>query len=93
MKYIDSDEFSLLSWRGSNGHIRATEIMHWLKKHPEVEQWVAIDDIDMSKRPDVRKDCDEWGLEKSVLTPRSTEGIKQSGIKDKVIAILNEKQV
>jgi hypothetical protein len=31
----------------------------------------------------------EWGLTNFVLTPKSIEGIKQSGIKEKIITFLN----
>jgi hypothetical protein len=27
---------------------RATEILKWLEAHPEIKEWVAIDDLDMS---------------------------------------------
>ena len=32
----------------------------------------------------------EWGLKNFVLTPKNNEGIKQSGIKEKVIKFLND---
>ena len=32
----------------------------------------------------------DWGLTNFVLTPKSSEGIKQTGIKDKIIKILND---
>jgi hypothetical protein len=65
---------------------RHVEILHWLKQHPEVTHWVAIDDLNMAKNYD---DIERtWGLENFVLTPRSMEGIKQSGIKEKVLEFL-----
>jgi hypothetical protein len=48
--------------------------------------WVAIDDLSMGKSEPWK---DVWGLENFVLTPRASEGIKQSDIKDKVIKFLN----
>jgi hypothetical protein len=60
---------------------RSCEILHWLSEHPEVTHWVAVDDLDMTLN-------DSWGLENFVLTPRKREGIKQSGIKDKIIKFL-----
>ena len=61
---------------------RHIEILHWLKEHPEVTNWVAVDDLDMSKR-------DGWGLENFVHCKRPyNEGIKQSGIKEKIIKFL-----
>jgi hypothetical protein len=33
----------------------------------------------------------EWGLENFVYTPLSNQGIKQSGVKDKILKFLNGK--
>jgi hypothetical protein len=61
---------------------RHIEILHWLKEHPEITHWVAVDDLDMSKK-------DGWGLENFVHCKRPyNEGIKQSGIKEKIIKFL-----
>ena len=63
---------------------RSLEILEYLKDHPEITKWVAVDDLDMSLR-------EGWGLTNFVLTPRKYyEGIKQSGVKDKIIKFLNE---
>ena len=62
---------------------RHVEILHWLKQHPEVTHWVAIDDLNMAKSFDNIERT--WGLENFVLTPRSREGIKQSGIKEQIL--------
>lgn len=56
---------------------RSFEIKTWLKENPEVTNWVAVDDLDMRNY--------NWGLKNFVLCSKSTEGIKQSGIKDKII--------
>jgi hypothetical protein len=32
----------------------------------------------------------DWALDNFVLTPRGNEGIKQSGIKEKIIKFLND---
>lgn len=56
---------------------RSFEILYWLSKHPEVTHWVAVDDLDMSKT-----------LNNFVLTPRCSEGMKQSGIKEKILNFL-----
>lgn len=54
---------------------RTEEIIKYATKH-NMEKWVAIDDLDMSKMlPE----------ENFVLTPRANEGIKQSGIKHKIL--------
>jgi hypothetical protein len=64
---------------------RVVEIRQYLYDHPEITHWVAIDDLDMGKNGEPWKN---WGLDNFVLTPRSNEGIKQSGIKEKVIKYL-----
>jgi hypothetical protein len=64
---------------------RVIEIKQFLHDHPEVTHWVAIDDLDMGKNDEGWKD---WGLDNFVLTPKGNEGIKQSGIKDKVLGFL-----
>ena len=66
---------------------RSLEILQYLFDYPEVSQWVAIDDLDMGKNGEEWKD---WGLDNFVLTPSRTEGIKQSGIKEKIIKILKQ---
>ena len=62
---------------------RVIEIKQFLHDHPEVTHWIAIDDLDMSKNGEGWKD---WGLDNFVLTPKGNEGIKQSGIKEKVLS-------
>jgi hypothetical protein len=70
-------------------HNRQMEIKQWLSEHPEVTHWVAVDDLNMG--PEY---CRKWGgsdgLTNFVHTPRSYEGIKQSGIKDKIIKYLKD---
>lgn len=60
---------------------RATEIRNWLDTHDpkSVMKWAVVDDMDMSL----------WLTDNFVRTPRSSEGIKQCGIKEKIIKILN----
>lgn len=55
---------------------RIQEIKDWLADHPEVTQWVAVDDLEM------------FDLDNFVHTPRMSEGIKQSGVKEKIIKFL-----
>ena len=71
---------------------RVIEIKQYLHDHPEITHWVSIDDLDMGKTGkkwgvDFEHD---WALDNFVLTPRGNEGIKQSGIKEKVIKFLND---
>jgi len=57
---------------------RVSEINTWLNNHPEVSHWVAVDDLDLSELPNF------------VQTKKPyNEGIKQSGIKDKIISFLS----
>ena len=72
---------------------RSIEIKQYLVDHPEVTHWVSIDDLRMGKTGlDYSIPYEhEWGLDNFVETPLSSEGIKQTGIKEKVINYLNEK--
>jgi hypothetical protein len=81
-------------WNRTDGREqeRHFEIKDWLKSHPEVTHWVAVDDLHMgihvaasSYGPYDR----DWGLENFVWTPRDCEGIKQNGIKQKIIKYLS----
>ena len=63
---------------------RSIENKQYLHDHPEVTRWVAIDDLNMSSGESWKN----WGLSNFVHTPLSREGIKQSGVKDKVLAFL-----
>lgn len=54
---------------------RADEILKYVNEH-HIENWLAIDDLDLSP----------WIEEHHFIrTPRENEGIKQSGIKDKIL--------
>jgi hypothetical protein len=69
---------------------RILEIQQYLKDHPEITHWVAVDDLKMGKTGlDYSVEYHHaWGLENFVNTPLSTEGIKQSGIKEKILNYL-----
>jgi hypothetical protein len=64
---------------------RSLEIHQYLKDHPEVTEWVSVDDLDMGKGEEWKE---SWGLTNFVLTPKGNEGIKQSGVKEKIIKFL-----
>jgi len=71
---------------------RVIEIKQYLHDHPEITHWVSIDDLDMGKTG-IKWGMEfehDWALDNFVLTPRGNEGIKQSGIKEKVIKFLND---
>lgn len=76
-------------YRGDNLDVgRASEIMMWVELHG-VENWVAVDDLDLEKSGyDALLDVTHF-----VKTPKVTEGIKQSGIKEKIIAAFDRKYV
>ena len=57
--------------------VREKEIKAWLTRNPDVEKWIAVDDLNMHK------------LDHFVHTAIQTEGIKQTGIKQKIINTLN----
>ena len=49
MKDFDEDGYGLFRWKGFNEAIRVCEVNEYLKNHPEVTHWVAVDDMDLSK--------------------------------------------
>jgi len=61
---------------------RHYEILDWLSRNPMVTKWVAVDDLNMS---DIGR---SWGLNNFVLVPRSDQGLKQCGLKEKVLGFL-----
>ena len=70
---------------------RSLEIKTYLNDHPEITSWVAVDDLNMGKFQ-TENDLEfvyDWGLDNFVHTKKSNEGIKQSGIKEKILKILN----
>jgi hypothetical protein len=71
---------------------RHLEILQYLKDTPEITHWVAIDDLDMGRMVNSWGQTYErkWGLSNFVHTPRASEGIKQSGIKEQVLKFLND---
>ena len=70
---------------------RSLEIKQYLKEHPEVTHWVAVDDLNMGT-PQSNETWGEivmdWGLTNFVLTPNGIEGIKQLGIKENILKYL-----
>ena len=77
MKDFDEGGFGMLKWKNLYEAIRVIEIEKWLEEHPEVTRWVAVDDMNLSK------------LDHFVMTTKPyNEGIKQSGIKEKIINFL-----
>jgi hypothetical protein len=80
---FDSTANDLFMWKGWLERKRILEIQQYLELNPNVEKWVAVDDLNMS--PEFNSG---YGLDNFVLTPRMSEGIKQSGIKEKLLEYL-----
>ena len=82
--YDDYDDFP---WHNKSEleQTRSLEIAQYIGQNPVITHWVAIDDLNMSLT-DV--DGKTWGLKNFVLTPEDKEGIKQTGIKEKVLEYL-----
>ncbi len=91
---------SLKSYRGDNLEGgRSDEIHDWLKHHctsSKVSQkpreydikWVAIDDLDMTEKFGDISGNYQTGLSNLVHCKRVMEGIKQSGVKEKILKFL-----
>lgn len=71
---------------------RSDEIKDWLKHHAWKNdvKWVAVDDLNMSGdyMEKLGKDY-TCGLENFVHCPKHMEGIKQTGVKEKILKFLN----
>lgn len=84
---IETEPGQKRDWSTRLEYERSMEILAWLEDHPEVTNWVAVDDLYMAKK--YPKDGDtrpvrEWGLDNFVWTPSEFEGIKQTGIREKI---------
>ena len=97
-KDVFPKEWNAFRFRAELELERSMEIGHWLENHPEVTHWVAVDDLNMSPEflskyfSNEEDDSKNPGLSNFVLTPRSREGIKQSGVKEKVIKFLTDEE-
>lgn len=69
--------------------VRANEIRKYLSEHPEITHWVAIDDLDMRyySYDYTGEIIIPWGLKNFIMT-RFNEGLKQTGLKDKILKYL-----
>lgn len=60
---------------------RAEEILKYQTDHANIiDKWLAIDDLNLT----------QWMPDNFIRTPRANEGIKQSGIKDKIYKLINQ---
>lgn len=82
----DYDSDFIWSPRWESEQIRTIEIKQYLHDHPEVTHWVAVDDLNMGKIGEPWKDI--WAIDNFVLTPKQNEGIKQLGVKEKILKFL-----
>ena len=88
-RYIGCDKPDEFEWRRSAMYEqqRCIEVRQYLTDHPEITNWVCIDDLELGER-DKYQHAQEWGLSNFVHTPNEKEGIKQQGVKDKVLQFL-----
>lgn len=84
----DIESTIIWSPRWESEQKRTIEIKQYLQDHPEVTHWVSVDDLNMGKIGEDWKDV--WAIDNFVLTPRSNEGIKQSGVKEKILKFLKD---
>jgi hypothetical protein len=91
-RYIGCDKPDEFEWFRSTMYEqqRCIEVRQYLIDHPEITHWVCIDDLELGEKDSYGFER-KWGLSNFVHTPRSNEGIKQCGIKEKLINFLNEK--
>lgn len=66
---------------------RCFEIKQYLLDHPEITQWVAVDDLILGGDVLV-PNISEWGLDNFVRCIGLNQGIKRSGLKEKIIKFL-----
>jgi len=83
---VDPKLWSELSYTTGLEGERVIEIKHWLQHHPEVTHWVAVDDLNLGIYEPISGDLfNPYGLTNFVHTRLRNEGIKQSGIKEKIL--------
>ena len=90
-RYIGCDKPDEFEWtrRTMYEQQRCIEVRQYLTDHPEITHWVCIDDLQLGET-DTNGHIQKWGLSNFVNTPRMNEGVKQSGVKEKLLKYLNE---
>jgi hypothetical protein len=88
-RYIGCDKPDEFVWRRSTMHEqqRCIEVRQYLTDHPEITHWACIDDLQLGGKDSYGYE-QVWGLSNFVHTPRENEGIKQSGVKEKLLEYL-----
>jgi len=89
LKDFDEITHDLFHYKGWYERARILEIEHWLENNP-FDSWVAVDDMQLGEYINADGSI-RHGLKNFVHTPRLYEGIKQSGLKEKIITFLNDK--
>ena len=81
------DDYNDFPWHNKweSEQTRSLEIAQYIGQNSVITHLVSIDDLDMSLR---EVDDKSWGLKNFVLTPENKEGIKQTGIKEKILEYL-----
>jgi hypothetical protein len=89
-RYIGCDKPDEFEWSRKTMYEqqRCIEIRQYLTDHPEITNWVCIDDLELGEKS-ISGNVHAWGLKNFVHTPNEKEGIKQQGIKDKILQFLN----
>jgi hypothetical protein len=82
-------------------YYRIVEIQDFLKNHPEIKHWVAVDDLYMGNPENANvgrrnvfmatQNQRSSFLVNFVHTPHSNEGIKQLGVAEKILSFINDK--
>jgi hypothetical protein len=91
LKDFDSEANHFLKTSNDYEGIRVLEINKYLSDHPEITHWVAVDDMDLGEKIGPISGNSNGGLKNFVITKKPyNEGIKQSGIKEKIIKFLND---
>jgi len=88
-RYIGCDKPDEFEWFRQTMHQqqRCIEVRQYLTDHPEITHWACIDDLELGEVDSYGKE-QKWGLSNFVHTPRENEGIKQSGVKEKLLEYL-----
>ena len=89
-RYIGCDKPDEFVWRRSTMYEqqRCIEVRQYLTDHPEITHWACIDDLQLGGKDSYGYE-QVWGLTNFVHTPRDNEGIKQSGVKEKLLEYLS----
>jgi hypothetical protein len=91
-RYIGCDKPDEFEWvrRTMYEQQRCIEVRQYLTDHPDVTHWVCVDDLELGEKDSNGLLEQKWGLSNFVHTPRMNEGIKQSGVKEKLLEYLND---